>query len=59
MTQGTQTVMTLVHSDLPNHDLARGHERGWSYFLDTFREQFGDGSRMTYRWDEAHPQVTQ
>jgi uncharacterized protein YndB with AHSA1/START domain len=58
-TQGKQTVMTLVHSDLPDHELARGHERGWSYFLDTFREQFGDGSRKEYRWEEAHPSATQ
>ena len=57
--QGKQTVMTLVHSDLPDHELARGHERGWSYFLDTFREQFGDGSRREYRWEEAHPSATQ
>ena len=57
--QGKQTIMTLVHSDLPDHELARGHERGWSYFLDTFREQFGDGSRKEYRWEEAHPSATQ
>jgi uncharacterized protein YndB with AHSA1/START domain len=50
-----QTVMALVHSNLPDHELARGHESGWSYFLGTFREQFGDGSRKEYRWEEAHP----
>jgi uncharacterized protein YndB with AHSA1/START domain len=53
--QGEATLMTLVHSDLPDHDLARGHEKGWNYFLGIFREQFGDGSRKEYRWDEAHP----
>jgi uncharacterized protein YndB with AHSA1/START domain len=57
--QGEQTVMTLVHSDLPDHELARGHERGWNYFLGTFREQFGDGSRKQYRWEEAHPSMKQ
>lgn len=57
--QGKQTIMTLVHSDLPDHELARGHERGWRYFLETFREQFGDGSRKAYRWEEAHPSAAQ
>jgi uncharacterized protein YndB with AHSA1/START domain len=39
------TLMTLVHSDLPDHELARGHEKGWNYFLDIFPGQFGNGSR--------------
>ena len=51
---GEDTLMTLVHSDLPDHDLARGHENGWNYFLNIFLEQFGNGSRKEYRWDEAH-----
>jgi len=53
--QGTNTLMTLVHSDLPDHELARGHEKGWNYFLDTMREQFADGSRLDQRRDGAHP----
>lgn len=55
--QGEDTLMTLVHSDLPDHDLARGHERGWNYFLGVFREQFGTGSRKDFSWDEAHAPV--
>ncbi len=55
--QGDDTLMTLVHSDLPDHELARGHENGWNYFLDIFREQFGNGLRKKYRWDDAHPAV--
>ncbi len=55
--QAEDTLMTLVHSDLPDHELARGHEKGWNYFLDIFREQFGDGSRKQYRWEDAHPSV--
>jgi uncharacterized protein YndB with AHSA1/START domain len=43
--QGEDTLMILVHSDLPDHELARGHEKGWNYFLEVFREQFGNGSR--------------
>jgi uncharacterized protein YndB with AHSA1/START domain len=52
--QVEQTLMTLVHSNLPDHELAKGHEKGWSYFLGIFSEQFGDGSRKPYRWEEAH-----
>jgi uncharacterized protein YndB with AHSA1/START domain len=53
--QGENTLMTLVHSDLPDHELARGHENGWNYFLGIFSEQFGNGSRAKYRWEDAHP----
>ncbi len=53
--QGEATLITLVHSGLPDHELARGHERGWTYFLGLFRDQFGDGARRKFHWDEAHP----
>jgi len=53
--QGEDTLMTLVHSGLPDTDEARGHERGWNYFLGIFREQFGLGSHAEYRWEDAHP----
>ena len=52
--QGEDTLMTLVHSGLPDTDEGRGHEKGWNYFLEILREQFGNGSRKKYRWDEAH-----
>jgi uncharacterized protein YndB with AHSA1/START domain len=55
--QGEETLMTLVHSDLPDTDGGRGHEKGWNYFVGIFREQFGNGSGKKYRWDEAHPSV--
>ena len=55
--QGEDTLMTLVHSDLPDTDSGRGHEKGWNYFLGIFREQFGDGSRKKYRWEDAHESV--
>jgi hypothetical protein len=42
--QGEGTLMTLVHSDLPDTDRGRAHEKGWNYFLDIFRERFGIGS---------------
>jgi uncharacterized protein YndB with AHSA1/START domain len=43
--QGEDTLMTLVHSDLPDTDGGRGHEKGWNYFLNIFPEQFGNASR--------------
>lgn len=52
--QGEDTLMTLVHSGLPDHELARGHEKGWNYFLGVYLEQFGGGSRKEFRWEEAH-----
>jgi uncharacterized protein YndB with AHSA1/START domain len=39
--QGEDTLMTLVHSDLPDHELARGHEKGWNYFWEFFLSNLG------------------
>jgi len=39
--KGADTLMTLVHSGLPDDDLATGHEKGWNYFLDLFPNHFG------------------
>jgi uncharacterized protein YndB with AHSA1/START domain len=39
--KGADTLMTLVHSGLPDDDLARSHEQGWNYFLGLFPNQFG------------------
>ncbi len=46
------TLMTLVHSDLPDDDRARSHEKGWGRFLGIFLEQFGTlrGSRGDERF---------
>lgn len=52
--QGEDTLLTLVHSGLPDTDGGRGHEKGWNYFLDILLAQFANGPRRTYRWDEAH-----
>jgi uncharacterized protein YndB with AHSA1/START domain len=38
------TLMTLVHSGIPDCDPGRGHEKGWNYFLGKFTEQFGDAA---------------
>ena len=42
--QGDDTLVTLVHSNLPNTDGGRRHEDGWNYFLDIFQDQFGKKS---------------
>ena len=37
---GEETLMTLVHSGLPDTDGGRSHEKGWNYFLDKLLGQF-------------------
>lgn len=36
---GDGTLMTLVHTGLPDSDQGRGHDKGWNFFLDGFRDQ--------------------
>jgi uncharacterized protein YndB with AHSA1/START domain len=43
--KGADTLMTLVHSGLPDTEGGRGHDKGWNYFLDIFPEQFAKVSR--------------
>jgi uncharacterized protein YndB with AHSA1/START domain len=38
--QGQDTLMTLVHSGLPDTDGGRSHDKGWNYFLEIFLQQF-------------------
>ncbi len=38
--KGEDTLMTLVHSGLPDSDGGRSHEKGWNYFLDKLVGQF-------------------
>lgn len=33
--------MTLVHSDLPDTDGGRSHQKGWNYFLDKLVDHLG------------------
>src|SRR3984957_18393470 len=42
--KGKDTLMTLVHYDLPDNDEGKSHEKGWNYFLGIFPEQFEDVS---------------
>ena len=38
--KGDETLMTLVHSGIPDSDMAAGHEAGWNYFMDKLVKQF-------------------
>lgn len=38
--KGTNTLMTLVHSGLPNSSKGRAHEGGWNEFMNEFPESF-------------------
>jgi uncharacterized protein YndB with AHSA1/START domain len=38
--RGKDTLMTLIHTGLPNNEGGRGHEEGWSYFLDKVVRRF-------------------
>jgi uncharacterized protein YndB with AHSA1/START domain len=39
--KGKDTLMTLVHTGLPDSDEGRGHEKGWNYFLDKLVAEWG------------------
>lgn len=39
--KGDETSLTLVHSGLPDTEGGRGHEKGWTFFLDKFSEYLG------------------
>lgn len=39
--KGKDTLMTLVHADLPDDEKSKSHEQGWNYFLDGFSAQLG------------------
>lgn len=43
--QGDGTLMTLVHTGLPDNERGRGHEKGWNFFLDSFVEKCGKAHR--------------
>lgn len=40
--KGQATLMTLVHSGLPDDSKGRSHETGWNHFLGIFPAQFGN-----------------
>ena len=42
--RGEGTLMTLVHSGLPNDAMAKAHEKGWNSISDKFSNIFVNGS---------------
>jgi uncharacterized protein YndB with AHSA1/START domain len=43
--KGEGTLMTLVHTDLPDTEGGRGHEKGWTFFFDSFSKTIAAASR--------------
>jgi hypothetical protein len=43
--KGEGTLMSLVHSSLPNEAMAKGHEKGWNSIFDKFNGIFVSGSQ--------------
>ena len=43
--KGEGTLMTLLHSGLPNEAMAKAHEKGWNSIFDKFSNIFVSGSR--------------
>jgi uncharacterized protein YndB with AHSA1/START domain len=39
------TLMTLVHSDLPNNSKGRAHIEGWNAFMDAFPKNFKSATK--------------
>jgi uncharacterized protein YndB with AHSA1/START domain len=38
--KGSDTLMTLVHTGLPNNANGLAHQKGWTFFMDKFPQQF-------------------
>ncbi len=41
--KGKDTLLTLVHSGIPDTERGQRHQTGWTYFLNLFSEQFRVG----------------
>lgn len=38
--KGASTLLTLVHSGLPDDEKSKSHQKGWNYFFDQFEGNF-------------------
>ena len=45
--QGENTLMTLIHSGLPDSEEGKAHHEGWSHFMDMFPEHFAASHKKT------------
>lgn len=43
--KGSETLMKLHHTGLPNNEDGKGHHDGWSYFVGKFADKFVSRSR--------------
>jgi uncharacterized protein YndB with AHSA1/START domain len=43
--KGEDTLLSVLHSGLPNADMATVHENGWNFILEKFSNSFVAGSR--------------
>lgn len=43
--KGQDTLMTLVHTGLPNNEDGKGHDEGWNYFMGEFLKTFEKRAR--------------
>ena len=41
--QGHDTLMTLIHTGLPDNDKGLAHQKGWTFFMDGFPQHFAGG----------------
>ncbi len=41
--QGHDTLMTLVHTGLPDNERGLAHQKGWTFFMDGFPQHFAPG----------------
>ena len=46
--KGEGTLLTLLHSDFPNDDKAKAHEKGWNSICDKFSKIFPGKATMAY-----------
>ena len=42
--KGEGTLMTLLHSNIPDTEAGRSHKEGWNYFLDKLVDHIGSGN---------------
>jgi uncharacterized protein YndB with AHSA1/START domain len=42
--QGADTLMSLVHTGLPDTNEGRSHEKGWTYFVERFSHRLKDAA---------------
>ena len=52
--KGDSTLMTIHHSGLPNTEMAKAHESGWTSIMKKFEKTFSDGTPGTKKRSPVH-----